>query len=129
MSDQWSETDEPIGEAPVDATDLHAPAEEDAASAADAVEEAADAPADEADAPADEDESPEDAVDEDPADDEPADEDTADETDSDADGDLPPANLDEFKQMLRWQEGDWYVIHSYAGYEKRVKANLEQRTQ
>ena len=25
--------------------------------------------------------------------------------------------------------GDWYVIHSYAGYENRVKANLENRIQ
>ena len=23
--------------------------------------------------------------------------------------------------------GDWYVVHSYSGYEKRVKANLETR--
>ena len=28
---------------------------------------------------------------------------------------------------LKSQFGDWYVIHSYAGYEKRVKTNLEQR--
>lgn len=28
---------------------------------------------------------------------------------------------------LKAQFGDWYVIHSYAGYEKRVKTNLEQR--
>jgi transcriptional antiterminator NusG len=25
--------------------------------------------------------------------------------------------------------GEWYVVHSYAGYENRVKANLESRTQ
>ena len=31
--------------------------------------------------------------------------------------------------MLRGQIGDWYVVHSYAGYENRVKANLEQRAQ
>jgi transcriptional antiterminator NusG len=35
----------------------------------------------------------------------------------------------EFKSKLRRQEGDWYVIHSYAGYENRVKANLETRIQ
>lgn len=35
----------------------------------------------------------------------------------------------EFKAKLRRQEGDWYVIHSYAGYENRVKANLETRIQ
>ncbi|MHA7277464.1 transcription termination/antitermination protein NusG [Arthrobacter sp. Hz1] len=34
-----------------------------------------------------------------------------------------------FKAQLRRQEGDWYVIHSYAGYENRVKANLETRIQ
>ncbi|MCC2309612.1 transcription termination/antitermination protein NusG [Cellulomonas chengniuliangii] len=34
-----------------------------------------------------------------------------------------------FKAQLRTQPGDWYVIHSYAGYENRVKANLENRTQ
>lgn len=28
---------------------------------------------------------------------------------------------------LRAQFGEWYVLHSYAGYEKRVKANLETR--
>ncbi|MFV2145334.1 MULTISPECIES: transcription termination/antitermination protein NusG [Isoptericola] len=36
---------------------------------------------------------------------------------------------DELRRMLRAQLGDWYVIHSYAGYENRVKANLENRTQ
>lgn len=36
---------------------------------------------------------------------------------------------EEFKSKLRRQEGDWYVIHSYAGYENRVKANLETRIQ
>jgi transcriptional antiterminator NusG len=33
----------------------------------------------------------------------------------------------EFKAQLRRAPGDWYVIHSYAGYENRVKANLENR--
>ncbi|YAL83878.1 transcription termination/antitermination protein NusG [Dermacoccaceae bacterium W4C1] len=28
---------------------------------------------------------------------------------------------------LKAQFGEWYVIHSYAGYEKRVKTNLESR--
>jgi len=35
----------------------------------------------------------------------------------------------DFKRDLRMKEGDWYVIHSYAGYENRVKANLETRIQ
>ena len=32
-----------------------------------------------------------------------------------------------FKSELRRAPGDWYVVHSYAGYENRVKANLENR--
>lgn len=40
-----------------------------------------------------------------------------------------PDPAEEFKAKLRRQEGDWYVIHSYAGYENRVKANLETRIQ
>jgi transcription termination/antitermination protein NusG len=35
--------------------------------------------------------------------------------------------VEEFKATLRAQYGDWYVIHSYAGYENRVKHNLETR--
>ena len=35
----------------------------------------------------------------------------------------------EFKANLRRQEGDWFVIHTYAGYENRVKTNLETRIQ
>ena len=31
------------------------------------------------------------------------------------------------RRSLRFAEGDWYVVHSYAGYENRVKQNLEQR--
>ncbi|HKU03051.1 MAG TPA: transcription termination/antitermination protein NusG [Arthrobacter sp.] len=41
----------------------------------------------------------------------------------------PADPAEEFKSKLRRQEGDWYVIHSYAGYENRVKANLETRIQ
>jgi transcriptional antiterminator NusG len=35
--------------------------------------------------------------------------------------------LAEFMREMRMQPGDWYVIHSYAGYENRVKTNLESR--
>jgi transcription termination/antitermination protein NusG len=35
----------------------------------------------------------------------------------------------EFKAQLRLLPGDWYVVHSYAGYENRVRTNLESRTQ
>jgi transcription termination/antitermination protein NusG len=34
-----------------------------------------------------------------------------------------------FKAELRRLPGDWYVVHSYAGYENRVRTNLESRTQ
>ena len=36
--------------------------------------------------------------------------------------------IEDFKSDLRMQDGDWYVIHSYAGYENRVKTNIESRT-
>ena len=36
--------------------------------------------------------------------------------------------LEAFKRELWAQAGDWYVVHTYSGMEKRVKANLEQRT-
>ena len=32
-----------------------------------------------------------------------------------------------FRLELRTQPGRWFVIHSYAGFERKVKANLEQR--
>jgi transcriptional antiterminator NusG len=35
--------------------------------------------------------------------------------------------MEEFMRQLRAMPGDWYVIHSYAGYENRVKTNLENR--
>ena len=41
--------------------------------------------------------------------------------------DLDPATA--LKKELRAKPGDWYVIHSYAGYENKVKANLETRVQ
>jgi transcriptional antiterminator NusG len=33
----------------------------------------------------------------------------------------------EFRQALRNAPGDWFVVHSYAGYEKKVKGNLHNR--
>ena len=35
----------------------------------------------------------------------------------------------EFRRALRTAAGDWYVVHSYAGYEKKVKGNLANRVQ
>jgi transcriptional antiterminator NusG len=32
-----------------------------------------------------------------------------------------------FREAMRTAPGDWYVVHSYAGYEKRVKTNLASR--
>ena len=36
---------------------------------------------------------------------------------------------EEFRSKLRRLPGDWFVIHTYAGYENRVKVNLETRIQ
>jgi len=44
-----------------------------------------------------------------------------------AEEELDPA--DALKAELRSKPGDWFVIHSYAGYENKVKANLETRVQ
>jgi transcriptional antiterminator NusG len=52
--------------------------------------------------------------------------------DAGAEGDDGAEELDpvaQFTEELRRLPGEWYVVHSYAGYENRVKANLESRTQ
>jgi transcriptional antiterminator NusG len=49
---------------------------------------------------------------------------------SDEDGDLESDENDpnaEFRRTLRTAIGDWYVVHSYAGYEKKVRDNLHNR--
>ena len=51
---------------------------------------------------------------------------------SDEDGDIDSDENDpnaEFRRSLATAAGDWYVIHSYAGYEKKVKGNLANRIQ
>lgn len=114
--DSWpraTETLEPGGQAEVDT----APVQEvdaaiahgvDAASSLDdAVAETADDAAEEEPLAGDED----DGVQEDSAEEDPAEEDPA----------------ETFRAKLRGEPGDWYVVHSYAGYENRVKANLENR--
>ncbi|MET8800925.1 transcription termination/antitermination protein NusG [Nocardia sp. NPDC004568] len=40
-----------------------------------------------------------------------------------------PDPVEQMKAVLRRAPGDWYVIHSYAGYENKVKTNLETRVQ
>ena len=89
--------------------DVAEPAEDDA----DAPQDDADAPQDGAEASEDGAEAPEDGVD--------VSEDGADAPEDDA--------LEEFMRELRMLPGDWYVVHSYAGYENRVKTNLESRIQ
>ena len=48
-----------------------------------------------------------------------------DEAEDEADADLDP--YEAFRAELRSLPGKWYVIHSYAGFERKVKANIEQR--
>jgi len=73
-----------------------------------------------------------------PADEQPADEAVADEALADeavaptaaaepeVEAEVDP--VEEMRAALRRAPGDWYVVHSYAGYENRVKTNLETRT-
>jgi transcriptional antiterminator NusG len=37
--------------------------------------------------------------------------------------------VEEMRAALHRAPGDWYVVHSYAGYENKVKSNLETRVQ
>ncbi|WFE62400.1 transcription termination/antitermination protein NusG [Micromonospora sp. WMMD714] len=46
-------------------------------------------------------------------------------TEPEPDEDYDP--VAELRQKLRYAPGDWYVVHSYAGYENKVKTNLETR--
>lgn len=58
---------------------------------------------------------------------------TADGTDeAEAVAEEPDEDVDpeqELRAALRRAPGDWYVVHSYAGYENKVKSNLETRAQ
>jgi transcriptional antiterminator NusG len=54
-------------------------------------------------------------------------EDAEDTEDKAAEEELEADPVEEFMRQLRAMPGDWYVIHSYAGYENRVKTNLENR--
>ncbi|MFI9120449.1 transcription termination/antitermination protein NusG [Streptomyces bikiniensis] len=49
------------------------------------------------------------------------------ETEEEAEEAAPVDPVAALREELRTLPGEWYVIHTYAGYEKRVKANLEQR--
>lgn len=61
--------------------------------------------------------------------DEETDEVESDEVVADDEVDVDEDPVAAFKAQLKSQFGDWYVIHSYAGYENRVKTNLENRIQ
>ncbi|WP_037912296.1 transcription termination/antitermination protein NusG [Actinacidiphila yeochonensis] len=93
-------------------------AEQDAVHAEDDAEDAADS--EEADDAEEDDESDE-------VEDEDAEESEAAE-DAEAEDEAEPVDaVAAFREELRTLPGEWYVIHTYAGYENRVKANLEQR--
>ena len=115
MSEQWTDTqvDEPRVEEP------DAPVEPADGTIDVSVDDTDAAPADEQDA------DPQD-VDEQAADPQDADEQAADEQAAD-EQEVDPAEA--FKTELRRAPGEWFVVHSYAGYENRVKANLETRIQ
>ncbi|MFK4544831.1 transcriptional antiterminator NusG [Streptomyces tendae] len=52
----------------------------------------------------------------------------ASETEAEAEAEEPDLDpIEKLRQELRVLPGEWYVIHTYAGYENRVKTNLEQR--
>lgn len=74
-------------------------------------------------------------VEDEPVEDEPVDETPGleDETVEDEPVDETPDPDDDpvaaYKAKLRALPGDWYVVHSYAGYENKVKTNLESRIQ
>jgi transcription termination/antitermination protein NusG len=64
--------------------------------------------------------------------DEPVAEASADGESADADADAEDEDEDPVEALrreLRTAFGDWYVVHSYAGYENKVKTNLESRIQ
>ncbi|MEU5507222.1 transcription termination/antitermination protein NusG [Streptomyces fungicidicus] len=118
---------EPYGEGAESAEDALAAVEgadvEDTEASAEA--EAADTTADESS----EDETPEDET---PEDETPEDEGAeADETTEAAEAAEEPEDdrdpVEKLREELRTLPGEWYVIHTYAGYENRVKTNLEQR--
>ncbi|MEV5686585.1 MULTISPECIES: transcription termination/antitermination protein NusG [unclassified Streptomyces] len=103
--DQAEAADEAAGE-PAEQAAVHADSEE----------------SDEVDASSDEDADDDDAESDDA---EAADDESADEEEAEPAAPVDPVTA--LRDELRGLPGEWYVIHTYAGYEKRVKANLEQR--
>lgn len=120
-------SDPNLNESAQDELDIVEAADEDQAEAADA---AADEAAEEAALHVEDEDADEAAEDEgdaeaaDTAEDEVADEAAEEEA---AEPEAPADPVAALREELRGLPGEWYVIHTYAGYEKRVKANLEQR--
>jgi transcriptional antiterminator NusG len=104
------------GDTPSDVSDALAEAADPAIVIADEAAESLEQPTAEAVAGA-ADEAPAEVTEEVPAEEAPTEEDE----------DVDPAVA--LKKDLRSKPGNWYVIHSYAGYENKVKANLETRVQ
>ncbi|MCJ0870040.1 transcription termination/antitermination protein NusG [Streptomyces sp. AP-93] len=121
----------------VEAADAVDPDEAELADAEAEVEDSNDDTAEEADEAEEADDS-EDADEDDAEEADEASDDDAAEAEAEADdaeaedaADVEPAEpvdpIQALREELRLLPGEWYVIHTYAGYEKRVKANLEQR--
>lgn len=112
--------EESIGERLTDAEEAQAEAAADSDDAESEVDTEASVSDDAAEA--------DDAVASDDAASEEADGAESDDADEQAQEDEPEVDpTEELRRSLRFAEGDWYVVHSYAGYENRVKQNLEQR--
>ncbi|WP_010148690.1 transcription termination/antitermination protein NusG [Serinicoccus profundi] len=117
MSEQTPDHDEVTAEQSVQDADVEAAERHDGDASVDPVEEAVYGEEDSVttEEPADVQE---------PADPEPADPEATEDSEEAAEAVDP---LEEFTSVLRGKYGDWFVIHSYAGYENRVKHNLETR--
>ncbi|KRE61039.1 transcription termination/antitermination protein NusG [Nostocoides sp. Soil756] len=132
MSDQWTDTPDetstdapqaPVADATVQEADFAVAHEGDEAGAPVGIETDEDeAAADEAPLAVDTEAGVHEPVTDEPVTHEPV---------TDEDGDVLEGvdPVQAFKDDLASKFGDWFVIHSYAGYENRVKANLENRTQ
>ncbi|MEU9331984.1 transcription termination/antitermination protein NusG [Streptomyces sp. NPDC048290] len=95
---------------------------------AEAADAAAGEPAEEAAVHAEDEADVEDAEETDAAEDEAAEDEAAeDEAEEPGEPEPPLDPVTALREELRVLPGEWYVIHTYAGYENRVKTNLEQR--
>ncbi len=125
-----SQTDDPIND--VTEQQVSEQYDEDRAVESDPVEEttAEGGEPDEA-APTDQDTAvdPVDAADQDDQDEAAATEETSDGETAETPAETPAEDdpLEAFRNELWAKPGDWYVIHTYSGMEKRVKSNLENR--